>query len=119
MPRKYRIAVVPGDGIGPEVVRQAQRILDKTAELIRGLHLEFEIHEAGAKFWLKNGRRREWDPETFERCKDADAIFLGAIGLPGATYSDGRAVGGEVVFGLRLGLDLYANVRPVKLLEGT
>ncbi len=48
----------------------------------------------------------------------ADAILMGAIGLPNVKYSDGRPVGEKVVFGLRMGLDLYANVRPVRLLDG-
>ncbi len=117
MARKYTIAVLPGDGIGPEVVEQAVQVL-KRAEEFLGLRITFETFEAGARYWLKNGRRNEWKPGTFERCKKADAILMGAIGLPDAKYSDGHAVGGEVVFGLRMGLDLYANVRPCKLMDG-
>ena len=117
MPRKYKIAVLPGDGIGPEVVEQAVQILKKAEELL-GLRIIFNTFEAGARHWLKNGRKDEWKPGTFEKCAKADAILMGAIGLPDVKYSNGRAVGGDVVFGLRIGLDLYANVRPCKLVEG-
>ncbi len=117
MPRRYTIAVLPGDGIGPEVVEQAVEVLKKAEELL-GFRIIFDTFEAGARYWLKNGKKNEWKPGTFEKCKKADAILMGAIGLPDVKYSDGRAVGGEVVFGLRMGLDLYANVRPSKLIEG-
>ncbi len=117
MPRKYTIAVLPGDGIGPEVVEEAVEVLKKAEELV-GFRLGFDTYECGARYWLKNGRKNEWRPGTFEQCKKADAILLGAIGLPDVKYPDGRVVGGEVVFGLRMGLDLYANVRPCKLMDG-
>ncbi len=117
MPRKYTVAVLPGDGIGPEVVAQALEVLKRAEELV-GFRITLNTFEAGARHWLKNGRKDEWEPGTFDRCKKADAILMGAIGLPDVKYSDGRAVGGEVVFGLRMGLDLYANVRPCKLAEG-
>jgi 3-isopropylmalate dehydrogenase len=117
MPRKYTIAVLPGDGIGPEVVEQAVEVLKKAEEL-SGFQIAFDTFEAGARYWVKNGRKDEWKPGTFEKCVKADAILMGAIGLPDVRYSDGRAVGGEVVFGLRMRLDLYANVRPCKLIEG-
>ena len=57
----------------------------------------------------------EWAEGSFEFCRDeADAIFLGAIGHPGAYLPNGDLAGGSVILGLRSGLDLYANVRPVK-----
>ncbi len=66
-----------------------------------------------------------WIPEknghegSFEFCRDeADAIYLGAIGHPGATLPNGDLAGGSVILGMRSGLDLYANVRPIKLYEG-
>src|SRR2546426_1634090 len=118
MPRKYEIAVLPGDGVGPEVIREALRALEASRELT-DLNLETTTYSAGAKYWLGKGRRRhEWDEETFERCDKADAILLGPIGLPDVVREDGCPVGGHVVFGLRMGLDLYANGRPVKLMNG-
>ncbi len=118
MPRKYKIAVIPGDGIGPEVVSEAVRVLRACEEAVPGLRLSLETYEAGARYYAKSGRKDEWEPGLFEACQKADAILMGAVGLPSITYSNGRPVGAKVVFGLRTGLDLYANVRPVRLLDG-
>ena len=118
MPRKYKIAVIPGDGIGPEVVNEAVRVLRACEEAVPGLRLSLETYEAGARYYSKSGKKEEWEPGAFEACQKADAILMGAVGLPSVTYSDGRPVGAKVVFGLRMGLDLYANVRPVRLLDG-
>ena len=61
----------------------------------------------------------EWAEGSFDFCKnETDAIFLGAIGYPGARLPNGDLAGGSVILGLRSGLDLYANVRPIKLYEG-
>ncbi|HZY93261.1 MAG TPA: isocitrate/isopropylmalate family dehydrogenase [Candidatus Bathyarchaeia archaeon] len=117
MPRKYTVAVIPGDGIGPEVIDQAVRITKEAVGIV-GSKIVFENYEGGARYWLRNGRDREWKDGTFEKCQKADAVLLGAIGLPEAKYPDGRVVGGKIIFGLRMGLDLYANVRPSILLEG-
>src|SRR5712692_4918039 len=117
MPRKYKIAVLPGDGIGPEVIGETLRVIEACKE-ITGLNLETTTYSGGAKYFLgKGGQRREWDEETFEKCSKADAILLGPIGLPDVIREDGRPVGSDVVFGLRMGLDLYANVRPVRLMN--
>src|SRR2546426_3193593 len=118
MPRKFEIAVLPGDGVGPEVIREALGALEASRELT-GLKLETTTYSAGAKYWLGKGRRRhEWDEETFERGRKADAILLCPIGLPDVVREDGRPVGGGVGFGLRMGLDPYANGRPVKIMNG-
>src|SRR2546428_5557196 len=118
MSRKYRIAVLPGDGIGPEVIAETVRVLRACEEEVPGLRFQLETYECGARYYVKNGKRSEWDPGAFEECKKADSILLGAIGLPGVTYPDREPVGAKIVFGLRMGLDLYANLRPVKLLQG-
>lgn len=117
MPRKYTIAVLPGDGIGPEVVQQAVRVAGKAAE-VAGSRIAFDTYYGGARYWQRNKHQKEWEPEVFEKCKGANAILMGPIGLPGVNYPDGRTVGGKIVFGLRMGLDLYANVRPAKLFPG-
>src|SRR2546428_14041928 len=117
MPRKFEIAVLPGDGVGPEVIREALRALEASRELT-DLKLETTTYSAGAKYWLGKGRRgQEWDEETFERGSKADAILLGPIGLPDVVREDGRPVGGDVIFGLPMGLDPYPNVRPAKMMN--
>ena len=65
------------------------------------------------------GTGEEWPEGSFEHCRDnSDAILLGAIGWPGARLPNGDMAGGQVILGLRSGLRLYANVRPIKLYPG-
>lgn len=111
----YKIAMLPGDGIGPEVMAEATRVLREIGRL-RGLAFELESFDAGAERFLKTGVTMP--EEVFHACKAADAIMMGAIGLPEARHPDGREVNGDVIFRLRFDLDLYAGVRPVKLYEG-
>ena len=112
----YRIAVLPGDGTGREVAVEAMRILD-TIEANTNYGFENVLIPCGGKHYLDTGE--EWAEGSFEFCRDeADAIFLGAIGHPGARLPNGDLAGGSVILGMRAGLDLYANVRPIKLYEG-
>ena len=119
---KYNIVLLPGDGIGPEVMGAARTVLDTVA---RSGELEFDLDEidCGGKFYLDHGSR-DWPQGSEERCKAADAILLGAVGFPrpdGAgpvTMDNGKMAGYSPVIGNRTNLDLYANVRPVKLLPG-
>ncbi len=112
----YRIAILPGDGTGREVMSEAQSLLDAISA---NSTLDFEQMEipCGGQYFLETGE--EWPQGSFEKCRDeADAILLGAIGWPDAVCENGDLAGGQVVLGLRAGLDLYANVRPIKLYEG-
>ena len=68
---------------------------------------------AGGQHYLDTGE--EWPHGAFESCQTADAILLGAVGLPNANLPNGDLAGIGVLFGLRFGLDLYANIRPTKL----
>jgi len=111
----YRIVVLPGDGTGPEVLREARKVLDALAEGDRSpWHLE--EHPGGAQYFLAHGR--EWEPAAETAAREADAILLGAVGWPGATMPNGDLAGGALVLGLRQRLDLYANVRPCRLYPG-
>jgi len=112
----HRIAILPGDGTGREVAVEAQRILN-TIEAHTNHGFEQNVISCGGQHYLETGE--EWPEGSFEYCRDeADAIFLGAIGYPGATLPNGDLAGGSVILGMRSGLDLYANVRPIKLYEG-
>jgi len=109
MAKAYSIAVIPGDGIGPEVVEQGLRILERVAS-IEGFGVRPTRFPFGAEHYLKT---KDVLPEAaFEEIKGHDAILLGAIGDP-------RIQVGYLEFGiiarLRFGLDLYVNLRPVKL----
>jgi 3-isopropylmalate dehydrogenase len=107
----WKIASLPGDGIGPEVIGETWRILHKIEALFPDLRFDREEYAIGAAEFLRSG-----DPfpeSVFERVSGCDAILLGAMGLP-----DVRGPGGtEIVpqIDLRERLGLYAGVRPVHL----
>lgn len=106
MGRSYQIAVLPGDGIGPEVVGAA-------LESLEGLGLDLELREypCGAGCYLERGT--PLPDETLEGCRSADATLLGAMGDPRIRWPDGTEMRPQV--DLRFKLDLYAGVRPIYL----
>jgi len=107
----HDIAVIAGDGIGPEVVREGLKVLDAAAE-VYGFRAKCEPMPYGAEHFLKTG---ETFPDSALRAAhDFDAVFLGAIGDPRVeTGMLERAI----ISGLRFGLDLYVNLRPVRLYD--
>jgi 3-isopropylmalate dehydrogenase len=111
--KSYEIAVIHGDGIGPEVCRAAVEVLSETLGANR-LHLI--EYPAGAEHYGKTGIA--FPEETFEGCRKADAILHGTAGLPGITHPDGTEAGLDFGLQLRFRLDLYANIRPIKLYKG-
>jgi 3-isopropylmalate dehydrogenase len=111
MSRSYEIAVIPGDGIGPEVVREGLRVLERVAS-IEGFRVRPTRYPFGAEHYLKT---QEVLPDpAFAEIGAQRAVLLGAIGDP-------RMAPGFLEFGivarLRFGLDLFANMRPVKLYD--
>jgi len=117
---KYRIVVLPGDGIGKEVIPEAVKVLKAVEEQV-GLNLEFVEFPCGGEYYLKTGL--EWPKEAWQTCKEeSDAILFGAVGWVKngqlVRLPNGDLAGSNVIFTLRFGLDLYANVRPVKLYPG-
>ena len=118
----YKISVLPGDGIGRDVIPQAVRVLKEVQNLVSGFSTEIREFECGGEYYLREGREWSVEAEEFTK-KEADAILLGAIGASDAKGNsvrlpDGNLAGYSVVIGLRIQLELYANVRPVHLLEG-
>ena len=110
----YRIAVLAGDGIGPEVVSPALEVLDAARAAVGGFEIEIEPLEAGAALDRRTG---EAFPEaTFARAAAADAILLGAMGLPSVRKADGTEIAPQL--DLRERLELYAGLRPVRALRG-
>jgi 3-isopropylmalate dehydrogenase len=106
------IAIIPGDGIGPEVMAHATRLLEHYRDR-RKLPLELWELDLGAERFLRDGTTF---PEADRRriTEEANAVLLGALGdprVPNLEYAR------DILFGLRFGLDLYANVRPVKALD--
>ncbi|NPA32387.1 MAG: 3-isopropylmalate dehydrogenase [Aquificae bacterium] len=112
--KTYKIAVLKGDGIGPEIVEQALRVLDKISELY-GVRFEYEEGLIGGEAIDKTGT--PLPDETLELCKRSDAILLGAVGGPkwDDLPTDKRPEKG--LLRIRKELDLYANLRPAKVWE--
>ena len=118
----YDLVLLPGDGIGVEVIAEARTMLDQIATAV-GVQLACTEIACGGKFWLEHGEKRDWPEGSEERCAAADAILLGAVGWPTAsgspaTMQNGQMAGWSAVIGNRTRLDLFANVRPVRLLPG-
>lgn len=110
---KFRIAVIAGDGIGPEVINEGKKVLTGIARLDGGFEADFTDFPWGCEFYLKNGEMMPSD--ALERLKDFDAIYLGAVGYPGVP--DNVSLGG-LLLKIRRGFDQYINLRPIKLLHG-
>ena len=112
--RRFRIAVMPGDGIGPQVTDAALAVLDAAAGGDAGFALDYEHLSAGAGAWRDTGTAMS--QEVFDQASAADAILLGAMGLPDVRYDDGTEIAPQLDLRFRLGL--YAGVRPVRALPG-
>lgn len=109
----YNIALVPGDGIGPEVLKEGIKVLKAIEDITGEVTFNMETYDAGAEYYQKKGI--VFPETTFKACKKADAIYWGSAGLPGVVYPNGTEVGVEAGLQMRFRLDLYANVRPIKL----
>jgi 3-isopropylmalate dehydrogenase len=106
------IAIIPGDGIGPEVMLHARHALEFYRDK-KGLPLDLWQLDLGAERFLRDGAT--FPKEDAARIRDhASAVLLGALGDPRVPSLDYAR---DILFGLRFGLDLYANVRPVKALS--
>jgi 3-isopropylmalate dehydrogenase len=109
--RVFKIALLPGDGIGPEVIHAALKVMGEIESHLLGVKFEYEEFAVGAKEFLASG-----DPlpsSTFDRFSEFDAIFLGAMGLPGVCWPSGVEMTPQL--DLRERLDLYCGLRPVYL----
>ena len=111
--KRHRIAVVAGDGIGPEVIAEGERILKRVARLDGSFMFSFTHFPWGCEYYLKTGRMMPAD--GLKTLSKFDAIFLGAVGFPGVP--DHISLRG-LLLEIRHGFDEYVNVRPVKLLPG-
>jgi 3-isopropylmalate dehydrogenase len=110
----YRIAVLPGDGIGPEVMREALKVLQAVESVFPDLRFTCTEYPAGARCCQETGN--DLPAETLEACRTADAILFGSAGLPEVRLPDGTETRPQLK--LRFQLDLYAGVRPIKRYAG-
>lgn len=113
MSRQHRIAAIPGDGIGPEVIAAGLEVLEAVAARDGGFTLKVDHYDWGSDYYRKHGRFMPADGLAWLRT--ADAIYFGAVGDPNIPDH-------VTLWGLRLpicqGLDQYANVRPTRILPG-
>src|SRR5882724_2296309 len=111
-PDKKRIAVVPGDGIGPAVIAQAVRVLERVSET-HGVELELTHFDWGAEKFLREGV--SLPAGALEMLSNEfNAILAGAFGDPRVPSNQHAE---DILLGMRRGLDLYINLRPVRLLD--
>ena len=109
MLKEYNIGVIPGDGIGPEVITQAEKALTATEQLF-GFKLNFTRYPLGGDHFLKT--KQLLPEETLTELKSQDAIILGAIGHPDVPPG---VLERGILLDLRFKMDLYINLRPIKL----
>ncbi len=110
----FHIAVLPGDGIGIEVMAPTLEILAHIQKTTPGLAFRFVEGAAGAEHYKATGK--SMPDSTIKLCDEADAILLGACGLPSVRYPDNTEIMPQVE--LRFIFDLYAGVRPARLVPG-
>jgi 3-isopropylmalate dehydrogenase len=108
--KEYDIVVLLGDGISKEVIPEAVKVLKATTDVVKDLHLKFSEFECGFEYFQKTGKA--WPDNALTACKKSDAILFGAVGMPGVAGFEHIVYVHRI---LRRKLDLYANVRPVKI----
>jgi 3-isopropylmalate dehydrogenase len=110
MAQTKRIAVLPGDGIGPDVTAEGVRIL-RAVEPSLDIRFDLEEYSVGAGEYLRSGH--DLPPATMDRVKECDAILLGAMGLPDVRRPNGTEIAPQI--DLREEMELYCGLRPVRL----
>ena len=113
MDKRYRIAVIPGDGIGKEVVPEGMRVLEAAARRF-GIAFDWDELPWSCDYYAKHGRMMPED--WFERIRHHDAMFFGAVGWP-ASVPDHVSLWGSLIQ-WRRGFDQYVNLRPCRLMPG-
>jgi 3-isopropylmalate dehydrogenase len=108
---KRRFAVVPGDGIGVDVTREAVKVLEAAASAY-GFEVAIDRYDFGADRYLRTGETLP--PGSFDLFRTYDAVYMGAFGDPRVPDMKHAA---DILLGTRFGMDLYANVRPVRCLH--
>ena len=107
--KSYKIGILGGDGIGPEVMKEGLKVLEAVAD-VEGFRYELVEYPYDSEHYLKT---KELVPDSvIDEWRTLDAFLLGAIGHPDV---EPGLVERSVILGLRFGLDLYINLRPIKL----
>lgn len=108
-----KIAVIPGDGIGPEVVNEGIKVMDKMAALDGTIQFEYTYFPWGCEYYLEHGKMM--DDDGIDQLAFFDAIYLGAVGYPGVPDSVSLR---DLLIVIRREFDQYINLRPIQLLNG-
>lgn len=108
----YSIAVIPGDGVGVEVMREGLRLLDRVAAIHGGISFTYTNYDWSCEHYARTGRMMS--PDGMERLADANAILLGAVGFPGVPDHVSLR---DLLLAIRQGFDQYVNLRPIKLID--
>lgn len=109
----HKIAVIAGDGIGPEVIEEGVKVLEAVARIAGGFSFEFTHFPWGCEYYLEHGTMMPED--GLEQLQKFDAVYLGAVGYPGVPDHISLR---ELLLKIRKQFDQYVNVRPVRLLQG-
>ncbi|WP_106496536.1 tartrate dehydrogenase [Lentibacillus sp. Marseille-P4043] len=112
--KNYTIALIPGDGIGPEVVAEGVKVLQAIEKADDAISFSFTRYPWGCEYYLENGKMM--DADGMEKLKSADAIYLGAVGYPGVPDHISLR---DLLLRIRKEFDQYVNLRPVTLLHPT
>lgn len=111
----FKVAILGGDGIGPEVVAEGVKVLRAVEALLSGVQFDLVEHSVGAGEFLRRGD--PLPPSTLERIREADAVLLGAMGLPSVRWPSGVEMTPQI--DIREQLDLFNGVRPIRLFHET
>jgi tartrate dehydrogenase/decarboxylase / D-malate dehydrogenase len=112
--KEYHIAVIPGDGIGMEVIPEGVKTLQTARQIVGGFELRFEEFPWGTEYYLKTGRMLPED--GLKTLENFDAIYLGAVGMP-SLVPDNVTLWG-LLLPIRKSFQQYINLRPIRLLPG-
>lgn len=107
----FKIAILGGDGIGPEVVAEGVKVLRAVEALLSGVQFDLVEHSVGAGEFLRSGD--PLPPATLDRIREADAVLLGAMGLPSVRWPSGVEMTPQI--DIREQLDLFNGIRPIRL----
>lgn len=109
--KEYRIAVIPGDGIGPEVIREGLKVVRASLTRVGAPLIHFSELKGGAGHYRDTGIA--FPEESWKACWEADAVFFGATGLPEVLQPNGTGI--SLAWELRRSMNLFAGVRPITL----
>ncbi|WP_429818040.1 isocitrate/isopropylmalate dehydrogenase family protein [Ensifer sp. B1-9] len=112
--QSFKIAVLPGDGIGKEVMPACLEVLAAAISSVGAAPMTFEVHNAGAQYYSETGEALP--SVTLDACKSSDAILFGAMGWPDIRFPDGTEIIPQL--DLRMELGLFAGVRPIRWFPG-